>query len=199
MRHVLLAIGLVYILFAPAIGAAESTDYPRPHLLIQPQELARFSGDSGLVILDIRSAEAFAAGHVPGAQRVDHSVWKQAFGDGQDARRWSQMIGDLGITRETPVVIYDDNSSKNAARIWWILKYWGVEDARLLNGGWTGWKSGNHPVSTDVAAEIHHAGFRPLPNESGSPVKRMCSRCYRAQTFKSSIPDPRLNIAARNR
>jgi thiosulfate/3-mercaptopyruvate sulfurtransferase len=37
------------------------------------------------------------------------------------------------------LVVYDDNQNKDAARIWWILRYWGVEDVRLLNGGWKGW------------------------------------------------------------
>src|SRR5262249_50636893 len=56
--------------------------------------------------------------------------------------------GGLGIDIETPVVIYDDNGT-NAARIWWILRYWGVKDARLMNGGWTAWQAVKGKISKD--------------------------------------------------
>ena len=52
----------------------------------------------------------------------------------------------LGIAQDSRVVVYDDSSSKDAARVWWILRYWGVADVRLLNGGWAG-RNGS-PVST---------------------------------------------------
>jgi thiosulfate/3-mercaptopyruvate sulfurtransferase len=50
------------------------------------------------------------------------------------------------------VVVYDDNFGKDAARIWWILRYWGVEDVRLLNGGWVGWEMGKHPTEKGEVA-----------------------------------------------
>jgi hypothetical protein len=49
------------------------------------------------------------------------------------------------------VVVYDDNLTKDAARIWWILRYWGVEDVRLLNGGWKAWEDGNYRTETTDA------------------------------------------------
>src|SRR5439155_11943156 len=52
----------------------------------------------------------------------------------------------------TRVVLYDDTMSRDAARVWWILRYWGVKDARLLNGGWPAWTAGNHPISKDPPA-----------------------------------------------
>ncbi len=36
-------------------------------------------------------------------------------------------------------MVYDDNLSKDAARMWYILRYWGFEDVRILNGGWKAW------------------------------------------------------------
>jgi thiosulfate/3-mercaptopyruvate sulfurtransferase len=37
--------------------------------------------------------------------------------------------------------VYDNHLGNRAARIWWILKYWGVKEARLLNGEWQGWQA----------------------------------------------------------
>jgi len=52
-----------------------------------------------------------------------------------------QPIGGLGVGRGSKVVVYDAICSKDAARVWWILRYWGLDDVRLLNGGWKGWRA----------------------------------------------------------
>ena len=44
-------------------------------------------------------------------------------------------------------------------RIWWILRYWGVKDARLLNGGWKTWKAKELPTSVDEPSKVEAAEF----------------------------------------
>ncbi len=129
----------------PAAGAAE---YAHPELLLEPAELANLEVAEQFVILDARPQEQYDQAHVPGARRVDHDAWKKAFGEGQDIEGWSQRIGELGIGPDSKVVVYDDKGMKDAARIWWILRYWGIENARLLNGGWRGWQSAELPTTT---------------------------------------------------
>ncbi|GAG15090.1 unnamed protein product, partial [marine sediment metagenome] len=77
---------------------------------------------------------------------VDHDAWKTALAGGTDAEGWSQRIGGMGIGADSRVVVYDDASAKNAARIWWLLRYWGVRDVRLLNGGWKAWQAEGRPT-----------------------------------------------------
>jgi thiosulfate/3-mercaptopyruvate sulfurtransferase len=120
-------------------------------LLIEPGALAEV-GEPRHVILDAREGRAWSLGHVPGAVQIDAADWAKAFGDGADAEGWSKRIGDLGITADTPVVVYDDSLSRDAARIWWILKYWGVNRAAILNGGWAGWKASGLPISDKATA-----------------------------------------------
>jgi thiosulfate/3-mercaptopyruvate sulfurtransferase len=106
-------------------------------------------------ILDARPHTSYRDGHIPGAVWVDHEAWAKAFGAGQDAEAWAKLIGGLGIDVDTPVIVYDDNRAKEAARIWWILRYWGVKDVRLLNGGWTAWRAAAGAVArgeTEVSA-----------------------------------------------
>jgi rhodanese-related sulfurtransferase len=114
-------------------GPAEGdTQYARPELLLEPAELAKPEVAGQHVILDARAQEEYDRGHVPGARRVDHDSWKEAFGDGKDVEGWSARIGELGIGPDSKVVVYDDKSMKDAARVWWILRYWGIENVRLL-------------------------------------------------------------------
>ena len=133
-----------------ALGAdATAKKYPRTDLLVEAQELAKQRAAVKFCILDARGSGKYNAGHIPGARWVNHTTWAREFGDGQDKKAWARRIGELGIDLDSRVVIYDDNRSKDAARIWWILRYWGVRDVRLLNGGWKGWQDAKGKVEKD--------------------------------------------------
>src|ERR1700687_371592 len=121
------------------LPAADAKAYAKPELLIEAAELAKQS--KTFRILDARPRDKYEAGHIPGAVWVDHDAWRKSFHNGTDADGWTKRVGALGVEVTTPIVIYDDNLSKDAARIWWILRFWGVRDVRLLNGGWLAWKN----------------------------------------------------------
>ncbi|GAA4144839.1 sulfurtransferase [Leifsonia shinshuensis] len=108
---------------------------------------------STLRVLDVRwklggppGAEEFAKGHIPGAVYVDLDTELAGHGaptDGRhplpdidafqaSARRWGLNDGDS-------VVVYDDVSGTSAARLWWLLRYAGFEDVRVLDGGLAAW------------------------------------------------------------
>lgn len=162
MRRIAYFLSLILACAASSSFAAEMS-YPRPELLIEPAEFAKSDVAASFVILDARPREKYDAGHIPGARWVDHETWKSAFVDGKDAEGWSRRIGQLGIGPENEVVIYDDAGSKDAARIWWIIRYWGHDHARLLNGGWAGWKSAKLPTTTELPAAVKDAEFRAQP------------------------------------
>jgi len=126
--------------------AADQSPYSRPQLLIEPSKLVQPDVGNQYVVLDARDRTKYKQGHVPKARWVNHQSWAKAFGHGKDAEGWSKRIGGLGIGPNTKVVVYDDSFAKDAARIWWVLRYWGIQDVRLLNGGWTGWKAGGFPT-----------------------------------------------------
>lgn len=129
------------LLNAILIQTVSAADYDKPDLLIEPAQLraALAKADEKIVVLHAAPAKIYRSSHVPGAVIVDVAEWKAAFGDGQDAVAWSQRIGAAGIDNDARVIVYDERVSPNAARIWWILKYWGVKEAAILNGGLRGW------------------------------------------------------------
>ena len=145
-----LAVGWSLVFGLGGYLAAGEIPYPRAELLIQPAALAQGPGLRHFVVLDARPREQYDRGRIPGAVWVDAAAWAKAFGDGADTAGWSARIGSLGIASDAKVVVYDDASFKDAARVWWILKYWGLEDVRLLNGNWTGWKGAGLPIETDA-------------------------------------------------
>lgn len=153
----ILALGI-----ANVVAAAENA-YPRSDLLLEPADLSKSTAE--FVVLDARSQDDYEQGHVPGAIWIDESAWKSAFGSGDDVAGWSKRIGSAGISPKSNVVVYDDNSSKDAARIWWILRYWGVENGHLLNGGWTGWRAIDGEVQKETLEAPLVVSFKAKPNK----------------------------------
>jgi len=92
-----------------------------------------------LRILDVRPKDKFISRHIPGAVHVDISAYAKAFTASQPSTTWEALIGTLGIDVNSPVVVCDDGSGKDAACLWAILRYCGVKDVRVLNGGWPAW------------------------------------------------------------
>jgi len=143
----------VLLVLLLASGPKEKTGaYPRPELLLEPTELAKPVGTQ-FRILDARPRADYETAHIPGAGWVDHDAWSKAFAARRDASEWARRIGSLGIRAHLQrVVVYDDHLGNRSARIWWILKYWGIKDVRLLNGQWKGWKASGGPVTDQVQA-----------------------------------------------
>jgi thiosulfate/3-mercaptopyruvate sulfurtransferase len=152
MHHALI-LGLL-LTGVRAEAQASGATYPRGELLVEPAELAKPEVARTFLILDVRDRKSYEQGHIPSAIWLDAREWAKTFGDGKDPEGWSRKLGQLGIRADSRILVYDDNFAKDAARIWWILRYWGVADARLLNGGWTGWKSGSFPVQKDTPRSL---------------------------------------------
>jgi thiosulfate/3-mercaptopyruvate sulfurtransferase len=174
-----LAILTVMACSASALAAAEG-EYPRPDLLLEPAQLAKPEVAAQFVILDARKREAYDEEHIPGARWVDHDTWKSAFDDGKDVEGWSKRIGELGIGSRSKVVVYDDAANKDAARIWWTLRYWGLRDARLLDGGWKTWKAERLPTTAEKPQPAKTVPFTARPRTRRLVVKDQILRSLRS-------------------
>jgi thiosulfate/3-mercaptopyruvate sulfurtransferase len=130
-------------------------DYTNPNLLISAEELAR-TIDSGradsVLILDLRPADAYAGGHIPGASHVDLFGLSLIDTDPAPLKAFMWMIEHVlasrGVDRTTPVVVYDDQSGIRAARAFWFLEYFGHPAVRVLDGGFGAWTRGGFPTTT---------------------------------------------------
>ncbi len=162
MSSILLS--LAFVLNAPADKAA-AAGYAKPELLVEASDLMKLPTKRMIRVLDARGKGKYLDGHVPGAVWVDAPVWAHAFATGQDPAKWEQIIAPLGVTPADTIVIYDDNQSKDAARIWYILRYWGFDDVRLLNGGWKAWQAtGAEPQKgPPVVQAIKDLTLKPEP------------------------------------
>src|ERR1700759_4349270 len=88
--------------------------------------------------LDARDQAAFDAGHAPGAVRVPIEAWDaaaKATDTGfEKTAYWDEALTALGVGASALAVAYDTGAMTNAARVWFILQYYGVKCV-ILNGG----------------------------------------------------------------
>jgi thiosulfate/3-mercaptopyruvate sulfurtransferase len=144
---------MLYIFLACVCGAHGDPPletYPRADLLIEATELAKPEVMASHRLLDVRPKEKYEAGHIPGAVSIDPAAWGKAFGDGKDVDGWSKRLGAAGVTIDQPVVVYGEGAMPEVARVWWILRYWGVKKVRILNGGWRAW----HEVGGEATKKV---------------------------------------------
>lgn len=133
--------------------AARSDDL-RHAVLAEVGELARArAAGEPVVLLDVRwalgrtdGARRYADGHLPGAVYVDLETELAGPPSAAQGRHPLPPIGDLqaaarrwGVRAGVPVVAYDAVGGTSAARAWWLLRWAGVPDVRVLDGGLAAW------------------------------------------------------------
>jgi len=160
-----------------------------PHPLVTATELVAQLADAvaesaPVRILDVRwrfggppGLPLYEAGHIPGAVYVDLDAELARHGEPHEGRHPLPTLDDFqaaarrwGLNDGDAVVVYDDWNSLAAGRAWWLLRYMGFENVRVLDGALPAWTEAGHPLATgsdDIAHIIPgtvtlSAGNEPL-------------------------------------
>ena len=93
---------------------------------------------------DPTAYEQYLTGHIPGAAFFDHQVFSDAGSNYMymvaPEAELAKQIGNIGISEESEVVFYAADLLPCATRAWWVLRYAGHNNVRVLNGGLAAWK-----------------------------------------------------------
>jgi thiosulfate/3-mercaptopyruvate sulfurtransferase len=129
--------------------------YAHPERLVTTDWLAAHLGDPGLVVAESdEDVLLYDTGHIPGAVKIDwHSDLNDPVArDYVDAEGFASLMSHKGITRDTTIVFYGDNSNWWAAYALWVCSLFGHADVRLLDGGRQKWILEGRPLTTEVPA-----------------------------------------------
>ncbi len=146
------------------------SDY-RDDVLVDIEWLKQHLDDAHLRILDVRAGDprlpfGYRMGHVPGA--VALNVGRDFFVYGNGAPRLAladaiaHALARCGIANDTQVVIYDETTEQTAAIAFWVLRYVGHREVKILNGGWMAWSNDSGAVTRDapkVTPAPYHASL----------------------------------------
>jgi thiosulfate/3-mercaptopyruvate sulfurtransferase len=128
--------------------------------------------------------DLYTAGHLPGAHFVDLDA-ELAGPPGPGGRHplptahaVQEALRRCGARPDSPVVVYDQGASYAAARAWWVFRYFGATDVRVLDGGLAAWREAGGPTTTEVPGpgagdfEAHPGGLPVLDAEAAAAVAR---------------------------
>ena len=145
-------------------------------LLVSPAALAgELASEQAPALLDVRwrlggppGLDSYREGHLPGAVFTDLDR-DLAAPPGPAGRRplpdpavFTGAMRAAGVSQDRPVVVYDDRDATAAARAWWLLRYHGHQNVRVLDGGYQAWLAAGLPVTqADPAAQPGDFTARP--------------------------------------
>ena len=131
-------------------------EYTRETLLTTVDELRHKLGAPDLCIIDVRPAEDYAKGHIPGATHFD--LFGLSLIDTSEAplKAFMFMIHHVlelrGVSETKQAVFYEANSGMRAARGVWFLEYYGHPNVKMLDGGFDAWKAAGAPMTSEATA-----------------------------------------------
>ncbi|WP_041765392.1 sulfurtransferase [[Leptolyngbya] sp. PCC 7376] len=144
---------------------------------VSVEKLGDRLNDPNLVIIDCRfrlndtewGRTQYKKSHIPGAHYLhldeDLSSPLQKHGGRHplpDPEKFTATLTKLGIERgKTEIVIYDDLRFAFAARLWWLLKFYGHHNVSILNGGYDAWEKANYQCTPEPPCTIKKQPFKP--------------------------------------
>jgi thiosulfate/3-mercaptopyruvate sulfurtransferase len=169
-RRTVLAAVLGIVVFGVPLTVGAAGRYANPQFLVETEETARMLGSPGVRIIDVRAGAmggiGYRVGHLPGAAYLDAGELDDpaANAGGSPIRPAAAeaLFGRLGVDDETTVVAYDDAGGMLAARLFFVLEFYGHERVRVLNGGLAKWRREGRPLEVSAPA-ITPRRFEPRP------------------------------------
>ncbi len=140
------------------IGWQGASAQERTDVLVGADWLAENLGADNLLVIDLaHRVKNYNAGHIPGAVFVD---WRKDIIDSTrpemylmpSEEQFAELMGGIGATPQTALVLTDNLDSRAAVRMYLTLKYFGHERVHVLDGGTDAWKSAGYDVSTEAPA-----------------------------------------------
>ncbi|MDA0352529.1 MAG: sulfurtransferase [Chloroflexi bacterium] len=110
-------------------------------MLVTTQWLADRLENPEFVLIDAGEAVAYRRVHIPGAVGLPHPYLKSHGNRNlvMPPEEFEPLARSWGLSNDQEVIIYDDNASLHAARVWWVLRYHGHRNVRVVDGGFNAW------------------------------------------------------------
>ena len=146
-------VAYVFILLIPFTGI-QAQD------IISTNDLMKIMRKPTTVIVSARTADDYAQVHITGAVHIKYQDLNDDMAMLIAPDQIAMILGEKGISETKTIVLYDDGTQRYSGRMYWVLKYLGAPDVKILDGGMPAWRASRKPV-TRSATSIKKATFTP--------------------------------------
>ena len=128
-------------------------EYANPEALVETDWLEENIGDPNIRIIEIdEDTQAYEKGHIKGAIAWNwfkdlHDPLKREY---IDQAGLSNLLQNAGVDESTTLIVYGGNNNWFASYGYWLLKYLGFDNVKLLNGGRQKWELESRPLTQEV-------------------------------------------------
>jgi thiosulfate/3-mercaptopyruvate sulfurtransferase len=127
--------------------------YAHPDVLVETDWVAQHLNDPGLRLVEAdEDVLLYEQGHIPGAVKLDWLVDVQdpVRRDFVDKPGFEKLMSRWGIANDTTVIFYGDRNNWYACYSFWLFKYYGHENAKIMNGGRLKWVDEGRELTREV-------------------------------------------------
>jgi thiosulfate/3-mercaptopyruvate sulfurtransferase len=127
--------------------------YANPNVLVETDWAANHLNDPSIRFIEVSvDPAAFQQGHIPGAVAFDwfQDLEEHPIRDIASRARIERILGQAGATNNTTILLYGDNNNWFATYGYWLLKYYGHRNARIINGGRKKWIDEGRPLTKEA-------------------------------------------------
>jgi thiosulfate/3-mercaptopyruvate sulfurtransferase len=150
--------------------AARAENYAHPEVLVDTNWVLVHLKDANVRIaeVDYDPTSNYNQGHAPNSTLID---WKKDINDPvqRDILRKEaaeELLSRIGVSDKTTIALYGDFNNWFAAFAFWVFKYYGVKDVRIVNGGRKKWIEEDKPLTKDVPSFARTSFKVTQPDES---------------------------------
>jgi thiosulfate/3-mercaptopyruvate sulfurtransferase len=155
---------------------AEDKGYAHPEVLVDADWVDAHLDDPKVRLIEVDvDTSAYEQGHIPGAVGFNwqKELQDQVIRSPLDQAHLEDLLSKAGVSNDTTIVLYGDNNNWFASWALWILKFYGHQDVRLLDGGRVKWLADKREITTEVPtyprttyhAQAPHPDIRALRDQ----------------------------------
>jgi len=160
--------------------------YANPELVVTTEWLAEHLGDPNVRIVDTRT-RGYEESHIPGAVWLDINASRDKNNPPTflpDLDTFVATLEEIGISKDTHIVFYDDRGGIYGTRPWVLLQLIGHENASIVNGGWPKWLDESRSTSSET----------PSISRGTLEVRRNAQWIATADDVEAAIDDPGVQL-----
>ncbi len=154
------ALIIAFLFFVPTLFAQGD--------FVSAKEFSTLIKDKNTKVISAQSSKNYKTSHITGSVHVDHNTLYKTTGPKGillSSSALATYFGKKGISNTNTIIIYDDGKNKYASRVYWVLKYLGAKNVKILHKDMKTWRTARVPL-TKSATKVKPATFTASVNKS---------------------------------